>query len=84
MSEKSSLPTIVFDEIDTGVSGDVANKIGGLMKEMGSHLQVLTITHLPQIASKADHQYNIYKKENLNITETKIKKLNNGKRNIKR
>ena len=43
-------------------------------------MQIISITHLPQIASKADHQYNIYKKENLNITETKIKKLNNKER----
>ena len=80
MSEKSSLPTIVFDEIDTGVSGNVANKIGGLMKEMGSHLQVLTITHLPQIAAKGNAHFKVFKYHDVNSTASHIKELNKESR----
>ena len=80
LSEHLNLPTMIFDEIDTGISGEMSNAMGNMMLKMSRTMQIISITHLPQIASKADHQYNIYKKENLNITETKIKKLNNKER----
>ena len=55
VSEKRDLPTILFDEIDTGVSGEVAQKIGVLLKQMGSKVQLIAISHLPQVAAKAEH-----------------------------
>jgi DNA repair protein RecN (Recombination protein N) len=80
MSEKSSLPTIVFDEIDTGVSGEVANKIGALMKEMGTQLQVITITHLPQIAAKGNAHFKVFKYHDEYLTTSQIKELKNESR----
>ena len=80
LSEHLKLPTMIFDEIDTGISGEMSNAMANLMLKMSKTMQIISITHLPQIASKANHQYNIYKKENLNITQTKIKKLNNDER----
>ena len=80
LSEHLNLPTMIFDEIDTGISGEMSNAMANLMLKMSKTMQIISITHLPQIASKANHQYNIYKKENLNITQTKIKKLNNDER----
>ncbi len=76
LSSKSSLPTIVFDEIDTGVSGEVADKMGGIMKYMGSTMQVLTITHLPQIAAKGDAHYKVFKSHDTEITTSQLKELN--------
>ena len=61
LSQYSNLPTIIFDEIDTGVSGEIANKMGLIMKDMSLHMQVLSITHLPQIAAKGKHHYKVYK-----------------------
>ena len=69
------LPTLIFDEIDTGVSGEISNKMGGIMKEMGKNMQLFSITHLPQVASKGTHQYKVYKEENMNNTSTKMKRL---------
>ena len=62
LSKFVSLPTILFDEIDTGVSGDVATKIADVMNAMGQNMQVITITHLPQVASKAQTHYKVFKK----------------------
>ncbi|MDO3694695.1 DNA repair protein RecN [Wenyingzhuangia sp. chi5] len=62
LSKFVSLPTILFDEIDTGVSGDVATKIADVMNTMGQNMQVITITHLPQVASKAQTHYKVFKK----------------------
>jgi DNA repair protein RecN (Recombination protein N) len=76
LSSKSALPTIVFDEIDTGVSGEVADKMGGIMKYMGSTMQVLTITHLPQIAAKGDAHYKVFKSHDTAITTSQLKELN--------
>ena len=61
VSDYNYLPTLIFDEIDTGVSGEVAAKIGGIMRQMGRSLQLISITHLPQVASQAEHHYFIYK-----------------------
>jgi DNA repair protein RecN (Recombination protein N) len=75
VSNTSGLPTIVFDEIDSGVSGDIADKVGNLVKEMAAGMQVINITHLPQVASKGDHHYLVYKAVIDNTTKTYIKKL---------
>lgn len=61
LSEKKALPTVIFDEIDTGVSGEVADRIGQLLREMGRNRQLLTITHLPQVASAGHHHLNVKK-----------------------
>ena len=61
VSDYNYIPTLIFDEIDTGVSGEVAAKIGSIMRQMGQSLQLISITHLPQVASQAEHHYFIYK-----------------------
>ncbi len=76
LSNYSKLPTIIFDEIDTGVSGEVANKIAEIMKLMSTKMQVISITHLPQIAAKGTHHFKVYKEDVLNETQTKLKLLN--------
>ena len=76
LAEKTSLPTIIFDEIDTGVSGDVAHKIGTILFEMGKSMQVIAITHLPQIASKGKQHLFVYKQDIKNQTQSEIKSLN--------
>lgn len=78
--KSAALPTIIFDEIDTGVSGDVANKIGLIMNEMGNYMQVITITHLPQIASKGQNHLFVYKEDKNNKTYSNIKKLTKEER----
>lgn len=70
------LPSIMFDEIDTGVSGEISNKMAAIMKNMSSSMQVFTITHLPQIAAKGDAHYKVFKKEVEGVTVTEIEKLN--------
>lgn len=80
VSNTSGLPTIVFDEIDSGVSGDIADKVGNLVKEMAAGMQVINITHLPQVASKGDHHYLVYKAVIDNTTKTYIKKLDESER----
>lgn len=70
-----ALPTIVFDEIDTGVSGEVADKMGDIMKELGYNMQVFTITHLPQVASKGAEHYFVYKEDREDATVTSIRRL---------
>lgn len=79
-SEKRSLPTIIFDEIDTGVSGEVAKKMGGIMSELGSKMQVLSITHLPQIAAQGNHHYRVSKIEHDHSTITTIEHLTDKER----
>ena len=74
------LPTIIFDEIDTGVSGEVASKLGEIMHEMASGRQILAITHLPQIAAKGEKQYRVYKEDSELRTETKILLLSEEER----
>lgn len=75
ISLKNLLPTIIFDEIDAGVSGEVAGKIGTILKNMGKSLQVISITHLPQIAGKGDEQYLVYKESTSDTTRSRIRKL---------
>ncbi|MCF6365243.1 MAG: DNA repair protein RecN [Bacteroidales bacterium] len=80
ISDSMALPAIIFDEIDTGVSGDIAEKIGNIMKEMSENMQVISITHLPQVAARADYHYKVYKIEDEYDTRTDIKKLNQEER----
>jgi len=76
MAKHFTLPAIIFDEIDTGVSGEVANKMGLVLKEMGESMQVISITHLPQIASKAKQHYRVEKSVVDGKTESKVYLLN--------
>jgi DNA repair protein RecN (Recombination protein N) len=80
LATKKQLPVIIFDEIDTGVSGDVANKIGSILYKMGNSMQVVVITHLPQMASKGQHHLFVYKKEDEDKTVSHIKQLNKEER----
>ena len=80
LSKKIKLPTLVFDEIDSGTSGEVANTIGKMMKNMGLKIQIISITHLPQVASRADHHFKVFKTNFENKIVTNIKKLDNSKR----
>ena len=75
VSQHNYIPTLIFDEIDTGVSGEVAAKIGSIMQGMGSSLQLISITHLPQVASKAQHHFFIYKDNEGSRTQSHIKLL---------
>ena len=75
-----ALPAIIFDEIDTGTSGDVADRVGDIMKEMSNGMQVIVITHLPQIASKGDLHYKVYKEETDIEMTTNIKMLTSSER----
>jgi len=79
-SEHIALPSIVFDEIDTGVSGEVADKMGTIMRKMGEKMQVISITHLPQIAGKGHDHFYVYKDERAGLTKSNIKKLNENER----
>ncbi len=80
ITDARSLPTIIFDEIDTGVSGEVAVKMGLILERMSETVQVLNITHLPQIAAKGNHHYKVYKFDQGDQTFTSIKKLTEQER----
>lgn len=75
LAKYSQLPTIIFDEIDTGVSGEVANKIAEILQSMSQIMQVISITHLPQIAAKGNHHFKVFKEDLENQTVTKLKEL---------
>lgn len=75
-----TLPTIIFDEIDTGVSGEVAHKMGEIMKKMGQSMQVFSITHLPQVAVKGNAHYKVYKETGKQSTQTKMQRLSDQQR----
>ncbi|QVY65462.1 DNA repair protein RecN [Polaribacter sp. Q13] len=80
LSENTQLPTIIFDEIDTGVSGEVSNKIAAIMQKMSTNMQVIAITHLPQIAAKGSNHYKVYKQEVKGVTTTNLKLLSTDER----
>lgn len=80
IANQKGLPTIVFDEIDTGVSGEVADQMGHIMHQMATERQILTITHLPQIAAQGDTHYKVYKTDTDKRTETSIRCLNTEER----
>jgi len=80
IAQKKNLPTIIFDEIDTGVSGTMAERMGQVMEKVGQHAQVLCITHLPQIAALGSHHFRVYKKEDETGTVSHIIPLDNDER----
>ena len=75
LADKTSMPTIIFDEIDTGVSGEIAIKMANMMKKMASKHQVISISHLPQVAAKGDAHYFVYKNNDSDKSESLIRKL---------
>jgi len=80
IADKTALPTIIFDEVDTGISGEIAIKMGQMMKKMARNHQVVTITHLPQIAAQGDRHYFVYKENLDHKAISKIRPLNNQER----
>ncbi|MBU3822569.1 DNA repair protein RecN [Flavobacteriaceae bacterium XHP0103] len=80
LSKYIQLPTIMFDEIDTGVSGEISNKMGDIMLEMSKTMQVFSITHLPQIAAKGHSHYKVFKEDVEEVTQTNLVKLNHDER----
>ncbi|MBJ6116877.1 DNA repair protein RecN [Pontibacter sp. BT310] len=80
LADKTALPTIVFDEIDTGISGEVAVKVGRMMQQMAQKHQIIAISHLPQIAAQGDYHYFVYKEDREDRTISRIKQLNEEER----
>lgn len=80
ISKSKALPTIIFDEIDAGVSGEIAERMGIILKEISSDMQVINITHLPQIAAKGDHHFLVYKQDSESETTTRLKLLTKSER----
>ena len=80
LAEYVQLPSIMFDEIDTGVSGEISNKMGDIMKQMSRTMQVFTITHLPQIAAKGSSHFKVFKTDIDDVTHTNLKKLTEDER----
>ena len=80
LSKYSNLPAIIFDEIDTGVSGEVSNRIAEVMRSMSENMQVITITHLPQVAAKGQQHYKVYKEDRQGGISSNIKLLNEDER----
>ena len=80
LSKYIQLPTIMFDEIDTGVSREISNKMGDIMLQMSKTMQVFSITHLPQIAAKGHSHFKVYKEDINNVTQTNLVKLNHDER----
>lgn len=75
LSDRKGMPTLIFDEIDSGVSGEIADKVGGIMADLAEGRQVLAITHLPQVASRGSDHFVVYKEDTHDATYTRIKKL---------
>ena len=75
LTKNNNLPTIIFDEIDAGVSGEVADKVGQILAGMGKYMQVINITHLPQVASRGTRHYHVYKDDTDNSSFTRVKLL---------
>jgi DNA repair protein RecN (Recombination protein N) len=80
MSDATGLPTIIFDEIDTGVSGEIAERVGNIINRMSDKMQIINITHLPQVASKGNSHYLVYKTDEEKHTVTRMKLLNSEER----
>ncbi len=74
------LPTMMFDEIDTGVSGEISYRMGELMQQMSRRMQIFSITHLPQVASKGDQQFKVYKEDDGKVTHTRMRELSADER----
>ncbi len=80
VADKMQLPSIIFDEVDTGVSGDVANRMGEMMQQISRNIQVIAITHLPQVAAKGNSHYKVFKEDDDNSTLTRIVELTPDRR----
>ena len=80
LTRNNNLPTIIFDEIDAGVSGEVADKVGQILSEMGKYMQVINITHLPQVAARGTGHYHVYKDDTEHSTITRVKLLSREER----
>ena len=80
ISKSKALPTIIFDEIDAGVSGEIAERMGIILKDISADMQVINITHLPQIAAKGDHHFLVYKQDSESETTTRLKLLTKAER----
>ena len=80
MAERMNMPTVIFDEIDTGVSGEIADKMGRMMKEMAGLMQIITITHLPQVAGKGTRHYKVFKQDTDERTVSSVKELTGEER----
>ncbi|MCW5516540.1 DNA repair protein RecN [Muriicola sp. Z0-33] len=80
IAQSEQLPTMMFDEIDTGVSGEISNSMGDIMHKMSRNMQIFSITHLPQVAAKGDHHFKVYKQDDTHSTQTKMKELNEDER----
>lgn len=80
IADKMQLPSIIFDEVDTGVSGDVANRMGEMMRNIAQNLQVIAITHLPQVAAKGQSHFKVYKEDDDTTTQTRIRQLSTDER----
>ena len=80
LSRNNNLPTIIFDEIDSGVSGEVADKVGQILAGMGKYMQVVNITHLPQVASRGTKHYHVYKDDTKDSTITRVRLLSADER----
>jgi len=82
LTKNNNLPTIIFDEIDSGVSGETADKVGQILAGMGKYMQVVNITHLPQVASRGTRHYHVFKDDSGDSTVTKIRLLSYEERII--
>jgi DNA repair protein RecN (Recombination protein N) len=82
MSDSIGLPTIIFDEIDTGISGEIAERVGNIIHRMAEKMQIINITHLPQVASKGKYHYLVYKTDSQKTTVTRMKLLTPEERRI--
>ena len=80
VSDRKGLPTLIFDEIDAGVSGEIADRFGGIMDQLAGGRQVIAITHLPQVASRGTDHFVVFKEDTQAATYTRIKKLGTGER----
>ena len=80
VAERTKLPSIIFDEVDTGVSGDIAGRMGLTMALISRYIQVITITHLPGVAAMGSRHFKVYKEDDENSTNTRIRLLNDGER----
>ncbi|MDE6339004.1 MAG: DNA repair protein RecN [Muribaculaceae bacterium] len=80
LAGRLNLPTIIFDEVDTGVSGEIADKMGEMMRSMSKDMQVMAITHLPQVAAKGNRHYKVYKRDEESRTVTRVSELKGDER----
>lgn len=80
VADRMQLPSIIFDEVDTGVSGDVAGRMGQLMRDISRRIQVIAITHLPPVASKGNVHFKVFKEDSDTATNTRVRRLTDEER----